>query len=396
MGAQPTTIWDSLATLLDLLKRQPDTFGPVQAEYRTALISADAARLHYILALIQQQADRHTSALLSLEQAEVLIADRADPLLPPALIAWAAATSQFALGNPEGALQQLHHALLAPAPLAHASPSPHAFAHPPDRSEVVLRVTELYRSMGNLPAAEQALTEARALLPDDTAIATALADIYVHQGKLLLALAQLDELALRYEARQQLDRALELLEHAHRLAPSHAAIGMRLARLQLRRGYLDRGVAGLIQVAELAHKAGQLRESVAALQEVAQVYWMVGNLQQVRVICARVMQIAPGDLEARQWLALIYTLMHQTPDAIATKKWLAHRFVQQQNYPQAIAELHQIIALDQRDLEAYMLLGDLLTRQGEAAQAERIYARMRTLMGVDHEHDHRDEHKGSS
>ncbi len=386
MDAQPTTIWDSLATLLDLLKRQPDTFGPVQAEYRAALVSADAARLHYILALIQQQADHHTSALLSLEQAEVLITDRADPLLPPALIAWAAAMSQFALGNPEGALQQLRHALLTPAPLAHASPSPHAFAHPPDRSELARRIAELHRSMGDLPAAEQALTEARALLPDDTAVVMALADIYVHQGKLLLALAQLDELALRYEAQQQLDRALELLEHAHRLAPNHAALGMRLARLQLRRGYLDRGVAGLIQVAERAYKAGQLRESVTALQEVAQVYWMVGNLQQVRAICAHVLRIAPDDLEARHWLALIYTLMRQTPEAIAAKKWLIHRFVQQQNYSQAIAELHQIIALDQQDREAYMLLGDLLTRQGETAQAERVYARMRKLMAVDREH----------
>ena len=75
--------------------------------------------------------------------------------------------------------------------------------------------------------------------------------------------------------------------------------------------------------------------------------------------------------------------MHQSTDAIAAKKWLAHRFVQQQNYPQAIAELHQIIALDQQDREAYMLLGDLLTRQGELAQAERIFARMRKLAGVD-------------
>ena len=395
MGAQPATIWDSLTTLLNLLKQQPDAFGPVQAEYRAALVNADAAHLHYILAIIQQCAERHTSALLSLEQAEVLITDRADPLLPLALIAWAVATSQFALGNPEGALQQLRHVLLAPTPPSHASLSPYPFARPPSRSELALRIAALYRSMGNLLATEQSLTEARALLPDDTAIAMALADTYAHQGKLALALAQLDELALRYEAQQHLDRALELLEHAYRLAPHHAAIGMRLARLQLRRGYLDQGVARLIQVAELQLKTGQLKESVAALQEVAQVYWMAGNRQQVRAICARILQIAPGDLEVRHWLALIYTLMHQTTDAIAAKKWLAHRFVQLQNYPQAIAELHQIIALDQQDREAYMLLGDLLTRQGESAQAERIFARMRKLAGADREHDQGTEREGT-
>jgi tetratricopeptide (TPR) repeat protein len=383
MGEQPAAVWDSLATVLDLLKQQPSEFGTVQTEYRGALLTSDAAILHYILAVVQQHAGQHTSALLSLEQAEAQVADEVEQLLPPVLIYQAAADSYIALGDAEGALEQLSRGQAA---AARAAPNPgvrHAFAVPLSKGDFVRRKAEAYAASDDIEGAEQALLEARQLLPYDRAIYTKLADVYFRQGKLNEALAQLEDLAGHYEERQQLDRALEMLEYALKLAPNHIVLSSRLARMQLRRGYLDKGVEGLVRAADLQRKAGQLKDAVASLQEAAQVHWTLSDHEKARQVYDKIVQIAPNDVDARQWLALMYTLMRRPAEAIAEKKQIARIFAQQRDYDNAIAELHQIIGLDQRDMDAYFMLGDMLMRREEFAQAAQLYARMLKMEGVD-------------
>lgn len=385
MGDQPAAVWDSLASVLELLKQRPGEFSPVQAEYRSALLISDAAVLHYILAIIQQQAGQHTSAILELEQAEALLADEVEALLPPVLVYQAAADSHIALGNAEEALEMLRRGQSA---ASRSTPDPgvkHPFAVPLSKGDMVRRMAEAYAASDDLVGAEQALLEARALLPYDRAIYTKLADVYFRQGKLPEALAQLDDLATHYEERQQLDRAIEMLEYALKLAPNHIAISGRLARLQLRRGYLDKGVEGLVRASELQRKAGQLKDAVASLQEAAQVHWMLSDHERARQMYDRIVQIAPNDVDARQWLALMYTLTARKGDAIAEKKQIARIFAQQREYDNAIAELHQIIGLDQRDLEAYYMLGDMLMRREEYGQAVQLYTRMLKMEGVETE-----------
>lgn len=94
----------------------------------------------------------------------------------------------------------------------------------------------------------RALQAAKRHLPYDP-IYTKLADVYFQQGKLNEALAQLDELATHYENRCDLDRSIETLEYGEQLAPNNIPIVSRLAKLQIRRGYLDKGVDGLIRSA---------------------------------------------------------------------------------------------------------------------------------------------------
>jgi tetratricopeptide (TPR) repeat protein len=383
MGDQPAAVWDSLATLLELLKGRPTEFAPVQSEYRGALLISDAAVLHYILAVIQQQAGQHSSALLELEQAEALLADEVEALLPPVLVFQAAADSHIALGNAEDALEMLRKGQAA-AGRAVVSPGvKHPFAVPLSKGDLVRRMAEAYAASDDIVGAEQALLEAKKLLPYDRAIYTKLADVYFRQGKLNEALAQLDDLATHYEERQQLDRAIEMLEYALKLAPNHIALSGRLARMQLRRGFLDKGVEGLVRASELQRKAGQLKDAVASLQEAAQVHWMLSDHEKARQMYDRIVQIAPNDVDARQWLALMYTLTSRKSDAINEKKQIARIFAQQREYDSAIAELHQIIGLDQSDMEAYYLLGDMLMRREEYGQAMQLYNRMLKMDGVD-------------
>ncbi|NTU83568.1 MAG: tetratricopeptide repeat protein, partial [Chloroflexales bacterium] len=383
MGDQPPAVWDSLATVLDLLKTHPGSFGPVQAEYRGALMVSDAAILHYILAVLQQSAGQQTSALLELEQAEAALADEVDDLLPPALLNQATADSYIALGNAEGALEQLRRGMAAASRGSSDPGVKHAFAVPLSKGDFVRRMAEAYAASDDIAGAEQALLEARQLLPYDRAVYTKLADVYFRQGKLTEALAQLEDLAGHYEERQQLDRAIEMLEYALKLAPNHIALSGRLARMQLRRGYLDKGLEGLVRAAELQKKAGQLKDAVASLQEAAQVHWTLSDHDKARQMYDRIVQIAPNDVDARQWLALMYTLMRRPADAIAEKKQIARIFAQQRDYDNAIAELHQIIGLDQKDVDAYYMLGDMLMRREEYSQAVQLYTRLLKLEGVE-------------
>ncbi|HMQ30809.1 MAG TPA: tetratricopeptide repeat protein, partial [Chloroflexaceae bacterium] len=385
MGDQPPAVWDSLATVLELLRAQPGEFGAVQAEYRAALLVSDPAVLHYILAILQQSAGQHTSALLSLEQAEAALADEVEHLLPPVLIHQAAADSYIALGNAEGALEQLRRGQAVASRAVGGPGVKHAFAVPLSKGDFVRRMAEAYAASDDIPGAEQALLEAKRLLPYDRAVYTKLADVYFRQGKLNEALAQLDDLATHYEERQQLDRAIEMFEYALRLAPNHIAISGRLARMQLRRGYLDKGLDGLVRVAELQRKAGQLKDAVASLQEAAQVHWTLSDHEKARQMYDKIVQIAPNDVDARQWLALMYTLMRRPAEAVAEKKQIARIFAQQRDFDNAIAELHQVIGIDQQDLEAYYMLGDMLMRREEYGQAVQLYSRLLKLEGADAE-----------
>jgi tetratricopeptide (TPR) repeat protein len=383
MGDQPAAVWDSLAGLLEQLKQNPSDFNPVQAEYRATMLSADTAILHYILAVIQQHAGQHTSALLELEQAQALLDEDVDLLLPPVLVYQAAADSHIALGSAEEALEMLRRGQ-AVAGRAEQDPAiKHPFARPLAKGDLVRRMAEAYAASDDLEGAEQALNEAKQLLPYDRAIYTKLADVYFRQGKLPEAIAQLEDLATHYEERQQLDRALEMLEYALKLTPNHTTISGRLARMQLRRGYLDKGVEGLVRAAELQRKAGQLKDAVASLQEAAQVHWMLSEHEKARQMYDKIVQIAPNDVEARQWLSLMYTLQSRTSEAIAEKKQIARIFAQQRDYDGAIAELHQIIGLDQKDLDAYYLLGDMLMRREEYGQAVQLYNRMLKMDGIE-------------
>jgi tetratricopeptide (TPR) repeat protein len=383
MGDQPAAVWQSLATLLEQLKAQPQQLGDVQAEYRAALLVADEPILHYILGIVQQSAGQHPSALLEFEQALALLEGDEDPLLPTVLIHQAMADSYIALGQANEALVQLQKGQAVAKDVAVDPACRYPFSTPLSQGDLVRRMAEAYAASDDLEGAERALQQAKQHLPYDRAIYTKLADIYFRQGKLSEALAQLDELATHYESRQDLDRAIESLEYAIKLAPNNIPLGSRLARLYIRRGFLDKGVDSLMRVAEQQRRAGQLKDAVASLQQAAEVHWTLGRQEQARAIYDRIVQIAPNDIDARQWLALMHTLAARIPEAIAEKRQIVRICLQQRDYDGAIAELHQIIALDQSDVDAYFELGDVLMRRHEYEQALRIYGRLAKMPNVE-------------
>jgi tetratricopeptide (TPR) repeat protein len=385
MNDQPNDVWQSLATILDRLKAQPQQMADVQAEYRTILMAADDPILHYILGIIHQSANQHPSALLEFEQALELLDHDDHPLLPVVLVHQAMADSHIALSQANEALEQLQKGQAVANNVGNRLASSHRypFSTPLTQGELVRRMAEAYGASGDMEGAEQALQQAKQHLPYDRAIYTKLADIYFRQGKLNEALAQLDELATYYEGRQDLDRSIEMLEYGLKLAPNNIPLGSRLAQMLLRRGYLDKGVENLLQVAEQQRRAGQLKDAVASLQQAADVHWTLGQHDQARTIYDKIIKIAPNDVEARQWLSFMYTLSGQTRQAITEKKQLARIFLQQRDYEGATAELFTIIALDQHDIDAFYQLGDVLMRREEYEQAVRIYGRLAKMPNIE-------------
>jgi tetratricopeptide (TPR) repeat protein len=383
MGDQPPAVWQSLATLLEQLKAHPQQLSAVQSEYRAALMVADEPILHYILGIVQQNGGQHPSALLEFEQALDLLESGDDPLLPRVLVHQAMADSYISLGQATDALEQLQKGQAVAVDIKIDLTSRYPFSTPLSKGDLVRRMAEAYAASDDLEGAERALQEAKQHLPYDRAIYTKLADIYFRQGKLTEALAQLDELATYYESRQDLDRAIETLEYAAKLAPNSIPLGNRLAKLYIRRGYLDKGIEGLIRVAEQQRKAGQLKDAVASLQQIAEIHWTLGRQDEARAIYDKIVQIAPNDIDARQWLALMHTLASRTGDAVAEKKQIVRILLQQRDFDNAIAELHQIIGLARDDIDAYFQLGDVLMRREEYDQAFRLYARLLKMPGID-------------
>ena len=384
MSEFPDAVWDSSATLMQKLPQQPHVFNDVQAEYRAIALINDRPIIQFLLGLVQQSVNQHSSALHSFEQALELLDMTDEALLSPILVHQAMADSQIALGNAAQSVDHLRkiEAMLAMNDVPQTT-AKHGFAQPFNQGELQRRMAEAYADNGDLEGAIVALQKVKQLLPYDRAAYTKLADVYFRQGRLPEAIAQLDELATYYENQGQLDRALEILANGLQLAPKNIALKSRYTQMQLRRGYLDEGLAGLDELSELQRKQGQLKDAVASVQQAADVYWTLGKMDKAADLYNKIVQIAPNDTEARQHLVSFNILSSRPKDAIEQLREIAKLSIQQRNYEEAIASYHQVIALDQKDTDAYEQLADVLMRVHEYGQAVRTYKQLAKLMPDD-------------
>jgi tetratricopeptide (TPR) repeat protein len=384
LGEFPDAVWDSLATIISRLPSQPQIINDVQAEYRSVSLMSDRAMIQFLLGHIQMAVKHYHAAELSFEQTQDLLEADPDPHLPAILVHQAMADCFIAQSNAARSIEQLQRieALLATG-LGSSIKSKHAFASPFNEGELQRRLAEAYAAGENYEGAVVALQKVKQLLPYDRAAYTKLADIYFRQGRLPEALAQLDELASYYESQSQLDRALEILANGLKLAPNNIPLKSRYAQMQLRRGYLDEGLACLDELSELQRKQGQIKDAVASVQQAADVYWTLGKIDKASDLYNKIVQIAPNDTEARQHLVSFNILSMRPKEAIVQLREIARLSVLQRNFEEAIASYHQVIALDQKDINAYEQLADVLMRVNEYGQAVRTYKQLAKLVPDD-------------
>ncbi len=379
LGQNERAMWDALAALLGKLGVEPQHGAAIQGEYRSALMIVDTPILHYILGLVQQATEQHASATLSLQQAIELLVMEEAPQLHPVLVYLALAHSYLAQGQAQEAVDALQTARRQRGEYPMRNVSPHPFARPAAEVDIERRLASALVAAGDLAGAEKTLRRCLQLDPADIGAFAHLADIYFRQGKLQHALDQFDRLATLYEQRQQLDEAIATLDQAVKLAPNTISVRARLAHLLIRRGTLDRGLRELQEVALLQRGAGQTRDAVLSLQQAAEIFWMLGKHEEVNRIYDVIVATSPDDIEARQQLVNLHILSGRHAAAVAEQRRIAEICQEMENYNEAIASLHQIIALDPNDAEAFKALGDLLMRVGEHEQALRLYRRLGRL-----------------
>lgn len=369
--------WESLGTLLKRAAEDETAARTIEKEYRDTLLLQETPRLYYALGLLQRQSGQANDAMESFLRAYRHFGQvPSDPL--QLQLCRALAEGYLLLDRPDEAIRVLQQGLewaegLAPR---EAVPGAPAFAAVPTLLSFYHWLAEAYAKAGRMDQAVAALTQSKVAYPYDRDTGTKLADLHFRQGNLRQALAELTDLVQHYEQANQLDRALEILQHMVRLAPSNLAVHNRLSRLYIRRGYIDKGLEELETCSELQQKKGLTDEAVRSLQEMAEIYWTLGRHDRAYQVYDRIVQLAPNNVAARLQLVNLHILAGRLADALEEQRSIARIALKAHDKETAVAALHQVLALDPQERWALRELADLLSKMGEHSQAARLYRRL--------------------
>jgi tetratricopeptide (TPR) repeat protein len=369
--------WESLGTLLKRAAEDERAARIIEKEYRDTLLLQETPRLYYALGLLQRQSGQLNDAMESFQRAyRHFGATPSDPL--QLQLCRALAEGYLFLERPDEAIRILQQGLEWAEGLAPRETTPGApdFATIPTLLSFYHWLAEAYTKAGRMDQAIAALSQSKVAYPYDRDTGTKLADLYFRQGNLRQALAELTELVQHYEQANQLDRALDILQHMARLAPSNLAVHNRLSRLYIRRGYIDKGLEELETCSELQRKKGLIEEAVRSLQEMAEIYWTMGRHDRAYQVYDRIVHLAPNDVSARQQLVNLHILAGRLADALEEQRSIARIALRGQDRETSIAALHQVLALDPQDRWALHELSGLLSVIGEHSQAVRLYRRL--------------------
>lgn len=257
------------------------------------------------------------------------------------------------------------------------SPRPqYSFVRLAEPAQLYYGLAEAQASQNNWDQAAEALNALKTLMPSDVSVYTRLADIYFRQGNLSQALAELNDLLVTFQRRNDHEKTLETLGHMARLAPNNVPVRKKLADMYIKLGMTDYGLQELNTLAELQLKAGHLKDAMSTYQRAGDMQYTLGRHEEALEIYGRVVRIAPRDIEARQQLINMYVQSGKIQEAIAGERALADLFVQDGYTEEAISALHQLLALSPEDVPAHHKLAQQLMALGRYGEAARLYGRL--------------------
>ncbi len=380
MQGEERAFAESLNSVLKRATADSEVSRTIEKEYRDFLLLQDNPLLSYALGLLQRQSGNVPEAIETFQRA--CRAYGTSPVDAMQLrLGRALAEGYLLLNRTEEAIRVLQQGLSWAeklAPRDAGSPPADAMAVPSALS-FYHWLAEAYAKAGQNDQAIATLVQAKESHPFDRETGTKLADLYFRQGNLRQALAELTELVGHYEQENQIDRALEILQHMARLAPSNLAVHKRLGHLYIRRGYVDKGMEELELLAELQQKRGLIEEAVQSLQQMAEIFWTMGQHDKAYQVYDRIARLAPEDISARQQLVNLHILAGRLADALEEQRNIARIALRRKDTETSIAALHQVLALSASDRWALRQLADLLAAVGEHGQALRLYRRLAKL-----------------
>ncbi len=134
------------------------------------------------------------------------------------------------------------------------------------RVRILYFIGDLHNQRVDWKKAAETYEQILALSPEDDQAALYLMDLYFKQNKSQQAVAQLQHLLQRYEARNDRDRMLEVLREAARLRPNEMVIRARLSQEYIERGMRQEAITELDALGEMQLESAMHDQAIQTIR----------------------------------------------------------------------------------------------------------------------------------
>jgi tetratricopeptide (TPR) repeat protein len=294
-------------------------------------------------------------------------------LLEHAVAAWAALASSA----PARALPHLRAAFdLLSMRRELASELTELVSPPLDLETVGTRLATLLKQHGQLDEAIRVLRRLVELAPERAELRYQLAELFAQVGELAQARQLLESLAQQLQARRDTRARLETLRHLLQLVPENRGVLDELVTGYTRIGLVDQAIAVLEQLAAKHAQSKRTEHAAELLYRAAELATLGQQWRVIPRLYEQLIALDPNDLDRRQAAVTAFVQTGQLGKAIEQLREITRVALARGEPEEALAALHQIVALDARNPDAYHRLAEVLVSLGELEQAERVYRRL--------------------
>jgi tetratricopeptide (TPR) repeat protein len=297
-------------------------------------------------------------------------------LLGHAVAAWAG----LAGPRPEQALPHLQAAfqLLADSPNS-TNELAELLSPPVDLQSVGTHLARLLQQRGHVDEAIDVLRRLVELNPAQADLRYQLAELMVQAGRVEEAREMLQAFAQEQQKRRDFRGRLETLRHLVQITPEGPAVLEELITGYTRIGMMKQAIALLEQLAATAAATRRRDAAVELLRRAAELAMLGQQWEAIPRIYEQLIGLDPDNLDHRHAAVTAYIQTGQLRHAIEQLREIVRVALARGEPEEALAALHQVVALDPRNPDAYHRLAELLVSLGELEQAERVYRRLLVL-----------------
>jgi len=248
---------------------------------------------------------------------------------------------------------------------------------PPLNLETVgAQLITLLEQAGQLDDAIEVLQRLVEIAPERAELRHQLATLLARAGRLDQASQLLQSLAEEQQARRDIRGRLETLRNLLRLVPDAPDALEELVTGYTRIGLVDQAIAVLEQLAATHAEAKRVERAAELLHRAAELAMLGQQWQLIPRLYQQLIALNPDDLDHRHAAVTAFVQTGQLKQAIEQLREITRVALARGEPEEALAALHQIVALDPRNPDAYHRLAEVLVSLGELEQAERVYRRL--------------------
>ncbi len=238
------------------------------------------------------------------------------------------------------------------------------------------QLASLLQQHGQLEEAIDVLQRLVELDPERAELRYRLAELMAQARRVEQARQLLQSFAQEQQARRDFRGRLETLRHLVQLTPEGPTVLEELITGYTRIGMLDQAIALLEQLAASAAASRRVDSAVELLRRAAELAMLGQQWNVIPRLYEQLISLDPDNLDHRHAAVTAYVQTGQLRHAVEQLREIARIALARGEPEEALAALHQVVALDARNPDAYHRLAEVLVSLGELAQAERVYRRL--------------------